>query len=133
MFPLDGKVIDFDAKTGKEVLEEIINTDDNSAYLGEVALVNYSSPISNTGIVFGTTLLDENASCHLALGDGFNLSIPNGESYSDDKLKELGINKSKTHVDFMIGSDDLKIVGYTKNGCEVNIFTDGKFSSDIIG
>ena len=124
---MDGKVIDFDAKTGKEVLEEIINTDDNSAYLGEVALVNYSSPISNTGIVFGTTLLDENASCHLALGDGFNLSIPNGESYSDDKLKERGINRSKTHVDFMIGTSDLKIEAITKLG-KVLIFYNGNFA-----
>lgn len=128
-----GKVIDYDAKIGKEILKEIIETDDYSCYLGEAALVEKDSPIAKMNINFGTTLIDENASCHIALGAGFPECLDGGLKMNEEDLRKNGINSSKQHVDFMIGSDDLKIVGYTKNGCEVNIFTDGKFSSDIIG
>ena len=124
----DGKVIDFNAEKGHELLKSIIESDDNSCYLGEVALVNFDSPISNTGLVFGTTLFDENASCHLALGDGFPTTIPNGASLSREELLELGINSSSNHVDFMIGTSDLKIEAETKNGKQL-IFKNGNFIS----
>lgn len=124
----NGKVVDYDAKVGKDILKGIIESDDNSCYLGECALVDFNSPISNTGKVFKTTLFDENASCHLALGDGFNLTIPNGIDMSRDELLERGINQSNNHVDFMIGTEDLVIEAITPDGT-IKIF-DGNFIND---
>lgn len=123
----EGKVINYDAKEGKDLLKEIINSDEYSSYLGEVALVNNDSPISNTGIVYGTTLLDENASCHLALGNGFAECIEGGESMSEEELIEIGVNPSKNHVDFMIGTPDLQISVETNQGKKI-IFKDGNFN-----
>ena len=120
----DGKVTNFDAKEGKDILKEIIKGDELSDALGEVALVNYNSPISNTKMVFKSTLLDENASCHLALGSGFLECIKDAEKYSKDELKEMGLNDSKNHVDFMIGSKDLLIEAETENG-KVTIMENG--------
>lgn len=123
---LNGRVVDYDAEVGKKVLKGIIESDSNSCFLGETALVEYDSPISNTGIVFGTTLFDENASCHLALGEGFPECIKDGLNKNKDELLDVGINQSKTHVDFMIGTSDLNITALTENG-EVEIFKDGNF------
>lgn len=128
----EGKVVDFDAEVGKEVLKEIIGADSNSCYLGECALVEKTSPIAQMNLVFGATLIDENASCHLALGSGFPECIKDGIGLDDDKLLELGINVSKTHVDFMIGTADLNIVGTTTDGEEVFIFKDGVFNPELI-
>lgn len=122
----DGKVIDFDAKEGKEILKGIINSDSNSCYLGEVSLVNNDSPISNTHLVFGTTLIDENAACHLALGDGFSECIKDGDKLNKEELLEHGINKSTNHVDFMIGTGDLLIEIETEKGNMV-LFEKGNF------
>ena len=122
----EGKVINYDAKQGKEILRQIIESDENSCYLGEVALVNNNSPISNTNLVFGTTLFDENASCHLALGDGFPDSLKEGLTMTKEELLRKGINQSKNHVDFMIGTKDLEIEAETKDGV-VQIFKDGNF------
>lgn len=116
----DGKVINYNAKTGKEVLKSIIEIK-NGNYLGEVALVDKNSPISKSNILFYETLYDENASCHLALGDGFPECIK-----SNKTPKEIGLNESKTHVDFMIGTDDLEIIADTKDG-EIIIMKNGKF------
>ena len=116
----NGKVVEFDAKKGKSALASIINFDDGSAYLGECALVEVDSPISKTNIIFKTTLLDENASCHLALGRGFG-------SGSKARLLKKGINFSDIHVDFMIGTKDLNITGY-KNGKSYLIMKNGKFT-----
>lgn len=121
-----GKVVDFDAKKGKNLLKEIIDTDEFSSYLGEVALVSNKSPIALTNIVFADTLFDENASCHLALGSGFAECIKNFNKYKNEELKEMGVNPSKNHVDFMIGSDDLKIEAITDKG-KVVIFDNGDF------
>ena len=122
----DGKVVNYDAKKGKEILKQIIESDKNSCYLGEVALVNNNSPISNTNLVFGTTLFDENASCHLALGDGFPDSIKDGLTMTKEELLGKGINQSKNHVDFMIGTKDLEIKAETKEG-SILIFENGNF------
>lgn len=127
-----GKVIDYDAKIGKDILKEIIETDDYSCYLGEAALVEKDSPISKMNLDFGTTLIDENASCHLALGSGFAECIENGTKMDDEKLKSRGVNCSKQHVDFMIGTDDLNITATTKEGKKVQIFKNGKFTEEII-
>ncbi len=123
----DGKVVEYDAKVGKDILSDIICSFEHCDYLGEVALVPYDSPISNTNLVFGTTLFDENASCHLALGDGFPLSIKNGINMSEDELLKHGINQCKNHVDFMVGTSDLRIDAITNKG-EVLIFKDGNFN-----
>ena len=122
----DGKVVNMNAKEGSKVLEGIINTDEYSSYLGEIALVNYNSPISNTGKVFYETLFDENASCHIALGSGFSNSLPDGKELNDKELLSRGVNVSKTHVDFMIGTKDLYIEAETQNG-NIVIFKDGNF------
>ena len=123
----EGKVVDFDAKEGKAILKGIIESDNTSCYLGEVALVNYDSPISNTKLVFGTTLFDENASCHLALGEGFADSIQDGAKMKKEELLKNGINVSSNHVDFMIGTSDLIIEAETING-KINIFENGNFT-----
>lgn len=122
-----GKVVDYDAKKGKNILRGIIESDDNSCYVGEMALVPFDSPISNTNIIFYETLFDENASCHLALGDSFKTVIDDYEDLSEKELLERGLNQSKTHVDFMIGTKDLTIEAETKNG-KILIFKDGNFN-----
>ena len=127
----NGKVIDYGAKKGEKILKEIIEADKNSCYLGECALVENNSPISNLGLIFGTTLIDENASCHLALGSGFPECIENGLGMSDEELLEQGINVSHNHVDFMIGTPDLSIIGTTYDNKKIPIFIDGNFSKDI--
>lgn len=121
----NGKVKDYDAKVGRDILETIITADDYSSYLGECALVSYDSPINNTGTIFKETLYDENASCHLALGRGFVECLNAATDITEDELRKLGINSSNIHVDFMIGSDDLEIIGVTKNGEEIIIMKDG--------
>ena len=126
----NGKVIDFDALKGKDILESIIKGDDNSCYLGECALVPYDSPISNSGVIFYTTLYDENASCHLALGTGFPNALEGTSGKSSDELIDMGINVSDVHVDFMIGTSDLCIEAITYDGDSVKIFEDGNFCID---
>lgn len=123
----EGKVIDFNAKEGYEILKGIIESDSNSCYLGEVALVDYDSPISNTKLVFGTTLFDENASCHLALGEAFSDTIPNGSNMSKEELLSQGLNVSSNHVDFMIGTSDMVIEAETKDGL-IKLFDNGNFT-----
>ena len=123
----DGRIIDFDAKMGKEVLKEMLSIDEGSLYLGEIALVPYDSPISNMKTLFYNTLFDENASCHLAIGKGFSECIQGGLTMTKEQLLEKGVNDSLTHVDFMIGTSDLKIVGETKDGQVVRIFENGHF------
>lgn len=120
----NGKVVEYHAEKGEDLLKTIIETDENSCYLGECALVSYDSPINNTGIIFNETLFDENASCHLALGRGFIECISN-EDLSDEELKNRGVNVSNTHVDFMIGTNDLKIVGITDEKEEITIMENG--------
>ena len=124
----DGKVVDYDAKIGKEYLKEMLNMDEGAKYLGEVALVPHSSPISQANTVFFNTLFDENASCHLAFGKAYPTSIENGPSMSEDQLKDAGVNDSLIHEDFMIGSSDLSIIGIMEDGKEVQVFKDGEWA-----
>lgn len=93
--------------------------------MGECALVSYGSKINNTGIIFKDTLYDENASCHLALGSGFNECVLNGDDKSDEDLRSLGVNDAKIHVDFMIGHQTMKIIGTTFDNKEIVIMQDG--------
>jgi aminopeptidase len=123
----DGQVINYGAKTGLETLKKIIEETAATHYLGECALVNYDSPISNTKQIFNTTLIDENAACHLALGAGFPTTVNEYQKYSKEELSQMGINEAPNHVDFMIGTADLKITAETNNG-EIIIFKDGNFT-----
>lgn len=124
----DGKVISAHAKKNEELLLKMINMDETSGYLGEVALVPFDSPINNTNILFYNTLYDENASCHLALGMGFDNVIKDYEKFSKEQIKEMGVNDSMIHVDFMIGTSDLFIEGTTFEGEKVIIFKDGNWA-----
>ncbi|MEG1994050.1 MAG: aminopeptidase [Oscillospiraceae bacterium] len=123
-----GKITNYGAKVGEKVLASIIEADEGSHYLGELALVANNSPISNMNITFYNTLFDENASCHVAIGEGFADCIENGCRMTKAELLEKGINDSSMHVDFMIGSADMEIVGYKKDGTKVSIFKNGNWA-----
>ena len=121
----NGRAVEVKAAKGQEALERMISMDENAAFLGECALISWNSPINNTGILFYNTLFDENACCHLALGRGFDNCVKDYEKYSQQELREMGVNDSMIHVDFMIGSKDLEITGITEEGDEVEIFRNG--------
>ena len=124
----DGKVTEAAAEKGEEVLKKMLAMDEGASYLGECALVPFDSPINESGLLFYNTLFDENASCHLALGRGFSMCVKDYENYSDEKIKELGVNDSMIHVDFMIGARDLSIEGETEDGARVPIFVNGNWA-----
>lgn len=123
-----GRVVAVKAEKGEELLRKMISMDDGAAYLGEVALVPYDSPICNSGILFYNTLFDENAACHLALGHGFTNVIKNYDRYTIQECYAKGINDSMIHVDFMIGTADLSITALTRDGRRVPIFTNGNWA-----
>lgn len=124
----NGKIVDFTAEKGYDVLKTLVETDEGSMYLGEVALVPYDSPISRLGILFYNTLFDENASCHLAIGNAYPVCINNGENMTKEELENVGVNSSIVHQDFMIGTRDLEITGITESGEEVPVFRNGNFA-----
>lgn len=123
----DGKIIEYSAQKGQEILEKLIETDEGSHYLGEVALVPFDSPISNSNILFFNTLFDENASCHLAFGKAYPVCIKDGSDQDKDTLAGRGVNDSLVHEDFMIGTADLSITGITQSGETVSVFKNGNF------
>ncbi len=123
----DGRIIDCQAEQGYEVLKKLVETDEGSHYLGEVALVPYNSPISNSNILFYNTLFDENASCHFAIGKAYPVCIENGVTMNKDQLAQAGVNDSIVHVDFMIGTADLEITGITAAGESIPVFKNGNF------
>ncbi|MGY3765915.1 aminopeptidase [Vagococcus vulneris] len=124
----DGKVIDVKADKGEDVLKKLLDTDDGAKSLGEVALVPDSSPISQSGIVFYNTLFDENASNHLALGSAYAFNLKGGTDMTDEELEAAGLNRSQTHVDFMIGSNKMNIDGIKKDGTIIPIFRNGEWA-----
>lgn len=126
----DGVATNFKAEKGEETLKEMINICENSNMLGEVALVPYDSPISNTNMVFLETLFDENAACHLALGDSFTECI-NEVGTKEELFNKFNMNNSKSHVDFMIGTKDLNIKGITQDNKEIDIFINGNFTEEF--
>lgn len=123
----DGKVVDFSAKEGEDTLRKMLESDEGSKYLGEIALVPYDSPISNSNILFYNTLFDENASCHFALGKAYPTTVKGASELDDSEVKNVGLNDSLIHVDFMVGTNDLEITAY-KNDEEVKIFEDGNWA-----
>ena len=122
----NGKVSEVHAKKNQKLLEQMIAMDEGASMLGEVALVPYTSPINQSGILFFNTLYDENAACHVALGMGFKelLDI----NLSTEEAKAKGINDSMIHVDFMVGTKDLDIVGVDAKGQKHQIFKDGEWA-----
>ena len=123
----NGRITSVSAKQGQAVLEAAISVDEGASYFGEVALVPYDSPISNQKLLFYNTLFDENAACHIAFGEAYPC-IDGGRDMDKEQLKAHGLNDSVTHVDFMVGTADLSIVGTTRDGREVPIFVNGNFA-----
>ena len=124
----DGKIVDYTAEKGKDVLKTLLSIDEGASRLGEVALVPHDSPISNTNILFKDTLFDENASCHFAFGAAYPDTVENGEKLSASEKKKIGMNESMTHVDFMVGGPELSVIGIDKNGKEVQILKNGNWA-----
>lgn len=124
----NGRIVDFKAETGEEILKRLVETDEGSHYLGEVALVPYHSPISQSNILFYNTLFDENASNHLAIGSAYAFCIEGGKKMSAEELIENGLNESITHVDFMIGSPEMNINGITVDGKAEPVFRNGNWA-----
>lgn len=124
----DGKIVDMTAKVGQEVFEKLLDTDEGARYLGEVALVPYDSPISNTNTIYYNTLFDENASCHLAFGASYPTNIQGGDKMTQEELAKAEMNISMVHEDFMIGSADMDIDGITYDGQVIPVFRNGNWA-----
>lgn len=124
----DGKIVAFDAAQGKAVLEKLLETDEGACYLGEVAIVPESSPVSKTNTIFFNTLFDENASCHFAVGSSYPTNIEGGTAMSDEELEAVGANTSITHNDFMVGSSQLDIKATTHEGETFYILKNGEWA-----
>ncbi len=124
----NGRVTKVTADKGEAVIQKLIEQDEGAASLGEVALVPHESPISQSGLIFFNTLYDENASNHVALGSAYAFNLEGGTEMSEDELKEAGLNRSTTHVDFMIGSSEMDIDGIKEDGSRVPIFRNGTWA-----
>ena len=122
-----GKIVSLSARRGEDILRNATEVDEGASYFGEVALVPYDSPISNSGVLFYSTLFDENASCHFAFGDAYPC-IRGADGLDEDALLSMGVNQSITHVDFMVGTADLSITGTTHDGREIPVFVNGNFA-----
>lgn len=124
----DGRITEVKAAQGEDILKKLVETDEGSHYLGEVALVPFHSPISQSNVLFYNTLFDENASNHLAIGSSYAFCIEGGKNMSPEELAESGLNESLTHVDFMIGSADMNIDGIKADGTSEPVFRSGDWA-----
>ncbi|MBM7563451.1 aminopeptidase [Paenibacillus sacheonensis] len=124
----EGRISAFAAEQGEDALRQLIETDDGSHYLGEIALVPYHSPISDTNVTFYNTLFDENAACHLAIGFAFPFCLEGGLQLSKEEQSARGLNQSLAHVDFMIGTADLEIDGVREDGSLDPVFRNGNWA-----
>ncbi len=127
----EGKIVKATAKTGEEFIQGILDTDEGTRRLGEIALVPHSSPISQTGILFYYILIDENSSSHIALGNAWRSCLENGNTMSDDKFSAAGGNISKLHYDFMIGSGEMDIDGLLENETSEPIMRNGEWAFEV--
>jgi aminopeptidase len=127
----NGKVIAVQAKKNQYLLEQMVKMDEGASRIGELALVPFDSPIQQSGLLFFNTLFDENASCHIALGRAYVNSIKGYATMTSQQLTDIGCNRSMIHVDFMIGSRDLTITGYDRQGKAMAIFTDGNWATTL--
>ena len=109
-------------------MQRTLDTDEGARYLGEVALVPFDSAVNATGLLYYNTLFDENAACHLALGESYPETIEGGLEMDKDELKANGMNWSLEHVDFMFGTEDMSIVGTKQDGSKVDVFMDGNWA-----
>ncbi len=123
-----GKIVSAKASRGEEVLLKVLDTDEGARRLGEVALVPHSSPISASGLLFFNTLFDENAACHIALGQCYAKCFKGGDTITPDEVKAQGGNASLIHIDWMIGSDQIDIDGITQSGEKVPVFRKGEWA-----
>lgn len=124
----DGKAVEWKAEKGEELLGRLLTMDEGASYLGEVAIVPDSSPIRRSGILFYSTLFDENATCHIAFGQGFDSTVRGYEGMSKKECREKGVNDSIIHIDFMVGSSSLSISAQTKDGKTIQILKDGEWT-----
>ncbi len=124
----NGRIVAYKAEVGADVLKQLVDLDEGSHYLGEVALVPHNSPISQSGILFYNTLFDENASNHLAIGNAYAFNLEGGKSMSQEELAQRGLNSSLAHEDFMVGSAEMDIFGITADGKEEPIFIKGNWA-----
>ncbi len=127
----EGKIVNAVAKKGEDLLHNLIDTDEGASYLGEIALVPHSSPISQSGLLFYNILIDENASNHIALGQGYKFSFKNGETLSDDEFEALGGNNSLIHIDCMFGSGDMNVEGILEDGTTEPIMQNGEWAYNV--
>ena len=123
-----GRAVEVKAEKNEELLKQMIAMDEGACMLGECALVPYDSPIRNSGIMFYETLFDENAACHFAMGAGFTNTVKDYAKYTREETKAMGVNDSNIHVDFMIGTADLSVIGIKADGSEFPIFVDGNWA-----
>ncbi|WP_121610053.1 aminopeptidase [Mesobacillus foraminis] len=124
----NGRITDVQAEEGEEILKQLVATDEGSHFLGEVALVPHNSPISQSNTLFFNTLFDENASNHLAIGQSYAFCLEGGKKMSKEELAEHGLNESITHVDFMIGSEQMDIDGIKEDGSAEAVFRNGDWA-----
>lgn len=123
----NGKIVDYSAEKGYDALKGVIDSDEGSHYLGEIALVGFSSPVRRQNVLFYETLFDENASCHFAIGDCYPNCVKGGGDMTEDELHAAGLNTSMEHVDFMVGTSDLSILCETNDGSIIEIFKNGEW------
>ena len=123
-----GRAVEVKAEKNEELLKQMISMDEGACMLGECALVPYDSPIRNSGIMFYETLFDENAACHFAMGEGFTNTVKDYSKYTREEMHAMGVNDSNIHVDFMIGTADLSVIGIKADGSEFPIFVDGNWA-----
>ncbi|MBQ9988530.1 MAG: aminopeptidase [Clostridia bacterium] len=127
----NGRAVSCQAEQGQALLEEMLAMDEGASMIGELALIPFDSPIANTGILFYETLFDENASCHIALGSGYENTMDGYETRSHEEAQAKGLNDSIIHVDFMIGAADLSIIGITEDGREIPVFIEGNWAPEF--
>ena len=123
-----GRVVEYGAKKNEKLLGMLLDTDEGSRSIGELALVPKESPINKSGVLFYNTLFDENAACHIAFCDGYPGTVAGGNSLSADELSARGVNSSLVHEDVMVGAEDMTITGITKDGQKVPIFENGSWA-----
>jgi aminopeptidase len=123
-----GRIVKVEAKQGQDILQKLVDSDEGSHYLGEVALVPHQSPISQSNVLFLNTLFDENASNHFAIGSGYAFNVEGGKNMSPEELAAAGVNASITHVDFMVGSGEMDIDGVQADGIVVPVFRQGNWA-----
>ncbi|MCC6936550.1 MAG: aminopeptidase, partial [Thermomicrobiales bacterium] len=123
----NGRAVNVEASTGAELVRQHMATDEGAARLGEIALVDKTSRVGASGLTFYTTLLDENAACHLAWGSGIPTGIEGGATMSDAALDDIGVNRSLVHVDFMVGAPEVEVLGVRGDGETASVLRDNEW------